>query len=431
MRTRSRSNLLITDVLTSNRFFQKWYNASSGALINQYYLPASSTIIKKSDAEFMVDDNSPKSDAVKEVDHQTIIRTVLDSQSDTFIVGNDKFITEDTGSGNSAHWRVWGQYGLIDPLNVNIQWNVPDETLIRKTKDAFYNQNDIDTMLNVIEAPEFITGLKSLHRNVQAPSISTARAQKLLKLRKGVKFLSGGFLYYTFGIAPLLSDIRKLGKATLTYSKRLKQAANSAGTDVSVHGQCPGTFVDTLIDSRGVSLPVGYGAPRDGSVFHVKIQNLTSPQKVCTIRGIRSHKYLTPFFQELDYLGDRFGSVGPASFAWERIPFSFVVDWFVDASDVFNRLDNFLTGSRKMIKDACLSEKWGCVAGAVKHPYSNSDSSNQDGVQTVANELHYYHRKPISVNNITVARNSRFGKWQIAESAALLGQLAANLRFKR
>lgn len=442
MRNRNRSNLLVTDVFNSDsRFFQKWYNLSNGQLINQYWLPKSGHIItKKSDADSISDDPT-KGDAVKEVIHSTEVRKFLDMSEDTYIEGNNKYVTSDNSGMNSAHWQVWGQYGFIYPNNILINWNVSDETLIRATKDAFYNECDVDTLLNVMEAPQIVTGLQSIYNSINTPvRVPKNKALEMIRkfrrpgtrIRKGASFISGGFLYYAFGIAPLISDLRKLSAATFTYSKRLKQASASAGTAVSVHRQCTGTFTNTLVGTRGTPLPAGYGASGDGtSVFHASVQPMLVPKKICTIRGVRNHKYFSPYFQELDFLAARFGSIGPASFAWERIPFSFVFDWFVDASDVFNRLDNALTGSRKMIKDACLSEKWQCNAGAVKHPVGTSDHSSFDGVQTASNELSYYHRKPISVNNITVARSGRFGKWQIAELAALLGQMTAKLKLSR
>jgi hypothetical protein len=107
-----------------------------------------------------------------------------------------------------------------------------------------------------------------------------------------------------------------------------------------------------------------------------------------------------------------------------------VSDWFVDVSDVFNRLDNFLTGSRKSIQDATLSYKYGVVAGVMKHKYNNQLSSDKDGSQTAVNEIQYYHRKPITTG-LNIGLAGRFGKKQVALTAALLGQMAANLRLKR
>jgi len=430
MRTRTKSNLLTTDNFSlSNRFSQQWSNVSSGAIVNTYLLPSwNYTIATRSDVSTIVDDNSRKCVNTKEVTHSSRVHRKVLSNTDILISGNDKFTTVDSVV-NSAHWRVWGSYGDIFPEHIQIQWDKSDDTLIRDAKDRFYNANDVDNVLNAVEAPDFISGLKSLHDNVNVPVVSSKKAKILLRARKATKFISGGFLYYSFGIAPLIADIKKMAHATKTYSRRMQKALDNAGKVESLHSRCGGKFTGILTPGNGLPLPVGYGVSGDGSVWHSQIQSMLTPLKVVTIRGIRSHKYTSPLFQKLDYLATRFGSIGPASFAWEKIPYSFVVDWFVDTSDVFNKLDNFLTGSRKNIVDASISEKWECAAGAVKHVTGTTHSSS-DGIQTAVNELAYYHRKPIDPY-FSVGLSGRFGKRQVALSAALLGQKAANLKLKR
>jgi len=431
MRTRSKSNLLITDNFSSsNRFHQQWRNVSSNAVVNEYQLPAwNYTIALNSDISTIVDDNSPRKTKSKEVIHTIRQHRKVQSFEDILISGNDKFITTDSEK-NSAHWRVWGNYGDIYPENIQIQWDKTDEALFRDARDRFYNANDVDSLLNAVEAPDFVTGLKSLHDNVNAPLYSGTKAKLALRSRKAVKFISGGFLYYSFGIAPLISDIKKMASATKTYSRRLQKAMDNAGKEESLHVRCGGKFTGFLTNEHGLPLPTGYGVPGDGiSHWHSSIQTTTKPVKIVTVRGVRSHKYTSPLFQRMDYLATRFGSIGPASFAWEKIPYSFVVDWFVDMSDVFNKLDNFLTGSRKNIVDVTVSEKWGCAAGAVKHPLGGT-STSFDGTQTAVNELDYYHRKPLDPD-FSIGFAGRFGKRQVALSAALLGQKAASLKLKR
>jgi hypothetical protein len=349
---------------------------------------------------------------------------------DTLIVGNDKFITTDH-TGNSAHWRVWGSYGHIYPEHLQLVWSKSDDDLIREAKDEFYNNNDVDSLLNAVEAPDFVTGIKSMYNNVNAPVVPSSRVPLLLRARKLTKFISGGYLYYSFGVAPLISDMRKLSKATASYSKRMQRTLATAGTVVSVHRSCGGSFLNTLSSGGGLPLPAGYGAsPDNGMCWRSQVIETLKPLKTVTIRGIREHKYMSPLFQSLDNLATRFGSIGPASFAWERLPFSFVADWFVDGSDVFNKLDNFLTGSRKNIQDGCISYKYGCVAGAIKQRRAANEYSSYDGLQTAVNEIQYYHRKPIDTG-LNTGLSGRFGKKQIALTGALLSQMAANLKLKR
>jgi hypothetical protein len=432
MRTRSRSNRLITATTDAiAQFSEQYYSMPSHTLVNSYVLPnaGSPPVIMYADLETIVDDPTAGKSA-KQVLHTNRIISRKSYPVETYGNATQQFVCTEQGTFGTAHWRAWGPYGDVYPENIQVNWDVSDETLIRQCMDDFYSTNDVDTLLNAIEAPQFTDGLKSMYNNVNAPVYPKSKVPALLRARKLTKFLSGGYLYYAFGVAPVISDMRKLSKATVTYSKRLKKALATAGTAVSVHRKCKGSFAPTLVHG-GLGFPQYYGSPSsNGTFWSVDINHLHIPEKIVSIRGIRAHKYESQAFGMLDDLATRFGSTGPASFLWERIPFSFVVDWFVDASGVFNALDNFLTGSRKRIQDATLSTKWSCLAGVIKHKYNGTTYSTMDGTQTALNELSYYHRKPIDPT-VSVGASGRFGKKQIALTSALLGQMAANLKLKR
>jgi hypothetical protein len=127
----------------------------------------------------------------------------------------------------------------------------------------------------------------------------------------------------------------------------------------------------------------------------------------------------------LAYLIDRFGLSGPATTAWELVPLSFVVDWFVDLRNVTDRLDNALTGGSKQIIDVCISEKvYAKTIGTIQSygPYV----INQAGSVMAESEWHLYTRNPVTdFNKVRFA--GRFGKKQASLSAALIYSKVANL----
>lgn len=147
---------------------------------------------------------------------------------------------------------------------------------------------------------------------------------------------------------------------------------------------------------------------------------------VVGVRGHRNIDYNLDAFKKLQYLINRFGSSGPASFVWERIPFSFVVDWFVDLSSIVGALDNALTGFNQRLDDGWCSEKWSALVPVFKHKYVNW-TSDKDGQQTALYEMSYYHREYLEPR-ITWGLRDRFGKKQASYLAAVLHQLVANLR---
>jgi hypothetical protein len=210
----------------------------------------------------------------------------------------------------------------------------------------------------------------------------------------------------------------------------MKAVVANAGQEISVHRGSDGVFMP--FGYEGQNLPSGYGSsPNTSKAWTAIIRNGESlPRLTCTVRGVRETKYLSDFFQKLDYLASRFAGVGPASFLWERIPFSFVVDWFVDLSGALNYLDNALTGNTKQVKEACISTKWVADVPVSKLRYSSGSISSIDGSQIAQCSLSYYHRKLVDPH-VSVGLNVRFGKSQAGITAALVAQMAANLKLKR
>jgi hypothetical protein len=305
-----------------------------------------------------------------------------------------------------------------------------------------------------VESPELVTGLQSLYKNVNAPIIGATAIAKQRKdmfkylpgleffrknprefwkrMRKTTKFISGGYLYHSFGVAPLVSDMRKLSKSVGRFKRQIEEGAKRSGEQFTVHVKTTGKFRQTLKPGITGLLPTAYGSDPSQYVghWHAVVDPQQEPTKIVTITGTRSLRFDMPIFKKLDYLLNRFGSGGPASYAWERIPFSFVVDWFVDLSSVIHSIDSALTGSSKKVTDACISTKWACNVASVLHPYAANVTSIYTGKGTSLSELSSYTRTPFTPT-ITVGLSGRFGKKQGSLTAALLAQMCANLRRKR
>jgi hypothetical protein len=408
-----------------------------GSPVGSYNYGPISPIIGTSDEETMIDDIS-KSRLSKRVIHvrRKLIRKNLDAEE--YYYGSSPNTIWNV-AGPSAHWLSWNPYGEITQNNIQVDWPESESALIRKAKNAFYDVNKVDSLLNTAEAPELVTSISPMYRKIMGVQLvqNTRNWRSILRtLRNNSKpsfgILCGGYLYYAFGVAPLISDMRRISSSVSSYKKKLEDALKKAGTVETVHVRDSGEVFGKLIaDQNTGSLPAAYGEDTqlDGSWWHTKPYSLETPLRVCTIRGVRSSKFNTKLFGELDYLAKTFGVTGPASFAWERVKFSFVFDWFVDLSDILNKLDNTLTGGDKNIQDITLSTRWRVLCPLIKHLRAVGQQSSADGQQTGSVELHYYDRKPIQ-DNIEVGLSGRFGKKQGLLSAALLGQMVANLKKK-
>jgi hypothetical protein len=152
---------------------------------------------------------------------------------------------------------------------------------------------------------------------------------------------------------------------------------------------------------------------------------VTAPTRIVGVRGHRVVEYNSSSFQELDYILSRFIATGPISLAWEKIPFSFVVDWFVDLSGLIQKLDNTLTGNRKVVEKCWSSETHHAFLAMIARE-SSSESNALAGQVVAQAELKTYLRNPLEPVSLIQSR-VRFGKKQAASSVALLHQKVANL----
>jgi hypothetical protein len=245
---------------------------------------------------------------------------------------------------------------------------------------------------------------------------------------KSVDF-SNLYLMWQFGFAPLISDMRKVVASISSLKSQIAKAAANAGKPYSVTAKAVGTWSLTGTEAMSGYSPIDPPESPNLTWWHPRLFTLGAPLRLVGVRGVRTQKFNTSGFQQLDYLMSRFLSPGPTWLLWERIPFSFVVDWFVDLSGIFDQLNETLTGNTKQVRDIWSSESWHVKVGAVKHTNQNW-ITNYDGIQTVATTMKYYHREPLDASVLPVS-SGRFGKKQALLAGALLHQLVANLKRSR
>jgi hypothetical protein len=383
----------------------------------------------------VMSDEPDKAHRFKTVIHQKRRKSITVGSGNVYsIAGSGSFADASNVAG--SYWTTWwGQnFEFLRFSDILTSFDKSDDTLMREAMDAFYNVNEVDSLLNVVEAPELMPSIRSLYDKIRGFQFADLRrvTKRDIKsmFRKFPVFVSGGYLYYSFGIAPLISDMNKISKNLGLYKQRLRNNLKHAGRSVSVHKGCSGQFVAISRPSTANGLPPGYATGHDLGGSFTAHPYLLEAKKVYTVRGKRDVRYGSESFQTLDHLASRFGSVGPASFLWERIPFSFVVDWFLDLSGVFNSLDNALTGNTKKIEGGSVSEKWRYLL-PIFHVRPNSGfTSDRDGSQIALIELSSYIRKS-TMPAVSVGLSGRFGKKQASLTAALLTQMGASLARNR
>lgn len=375
----------------------------------------------KSDGEYVIIDDISPSNGVKTVTHtkrkftRYSIRTLSEFTNTNW---------REYRNGEAAlNWAA-GTHGKHTFSDFSASYPKTINQLKVEAMHKFHKQNEVDTLLNLVESPQLIASARSIIRLMKEHGRRVRSGRRINSLPS---LASSGFLAWSFGLAPLISDIQKINGAVANVKRDMDNYIRSVTKDYVVNSKAIGALSPTFNLAS-----LGYSAnpnANDGTVWHLRMNYLHMPTRLVGVRGRRGVEYNTAAFGKLDYVIRRFIATGPASLAWERIPFSFVADWFVNLSGVIDTLDNALTGNTRHINSVWMSEKWHVLAGVYKHRGAGY-TSDLDGKQITQNELSYYHREAISPDP-SISLSGRFGKKQVALTAALLHQLVASLRVWR
>jgi hypothetical protein len=140
-------------------------------------------------------------------------------------------------------------------------------------------------------------------------------------------------------------------------------------------------------------------------------------------------KYLTPAMSAVDGFLSRFAT-SPASLAWEKIPFSFMVDWFVDLRGVLRKIDEAVGFTPYEIVSFTRSFSYHLESSWQAKIYSPCNGSVIQLFPKGTIEFKHYDRSMASGDSKVVWK-PRFGKSQAAITAALIAQMLNNTNWTR
>jgi len=162
----------------------------------------------------------------------------------------------------------------------------------------------------VVQLYKFTRALRRLRFGDAADALGISRHElKKMNLRSSSKAFGKNWLEFHFGWSPLIGDI-------------------STAMDILTSGLPP--FKVFTKHSAGKSFKTNDSTNNDNLHF-----GTTSYYAGCKIAA---HISVT---NENMWLANRLGLLNPLALAWELVPFSFVLDWFVNLNDVLKSFTEF------------------------------------------------------------------------------------------
>jgi hypothetical protein len=306
---------------------------------------------------------------------------------------------------------VFQNYLNWDPAATNDPpgWSMSSPTgsdEIRLKEDVIEQAKGLkaDVLLNIIEANQIWPSVQGLATGI--PNM----AYHWRNLRKVIKTASSTFLAWKFGVSPILSDIMSTARYLPKMEADVKRFADGNSSKFSRVGKLVGHFVP--VDDS-------FGAYSDNRYAQGLMLKAPEVRYVLVVKP--NQKYLTKAFQNLSRVMDRFTS-SPASLAWEKIPFSFMVDWFVDLRGVMRTIDSALGITPYVVVSFTRSRSYHVSVQKFWTTSSPCSGSTLFDVRVGEAEYLHYERLAVSMGGSPPTWTPHFGNNQAAITAALILQ---------
>jgi len=329
-------------------------------------------------------------------------------------IGGRSCVSSYGPSAQVANWQV-GFMNYFLPWSVSSGSSIPgswsfgnlgfNEDVLKNDVLEQARNLKADLLLDLIEANQIWPSVKSLTTSLPI------MAKNWHSIRKVIRTASGSFLAWKFGISPLLHDFMSVHR----YLPKIKK-------DIDTVRKAKPRRYSRMAELSASCVSLAYVNGLMGNSMIKWDSNVVIPPRIRYVLVVKPNtKYLTDAFASIDNFLSRFAT-SPASLAWEKIPFSFVVDWFVDLRGALQKIDSLMGVTPYQVISFTrsfnyhLANSW---QGVYKSPCNGSV------IQTVpvgSCECKLYERSLASTSTNLVMWKPRFGKSQAAISAALISQ---------
>lgn len=352
-------------------------------------------------------------------------------------------LKEEPGVFIDGMHRNWPQYTLLcgTPWVEFLMEKIIGETIAPSQEEVDgFNMRAMDAMQPGIELamdlPTFLTEISDIPKLLDSQILKKLGIQRLdakevtskLKKTNGfitrfvlddkvrketlTKAVAGDFLAYSFGIAPTIADAKALYQGFKDVDKRLSELLARAGKPCLAHyserPDRPSLDVDMILNVYNDKLTLKYeGGPSKLTA------TLAYTYYLGKVRDMsKNMQRMLAYMQML-------GFDNPLRTIWERVPFSFVLDWIIPVGDWLEQCNIDFFDSTVEAKEYCISCKT-LVPHVVETHFTRG--STHSSCKCNKFTVEYYSRLRAVPNNDTFGLrvDSRYGTKQVLLSAALL-----------
>jgi hypothetical protein len=316
--------------------------------------------------------------------------------------------------GNEYFRSTYYDWNINTPNILPSCWSIAslssvDELSLKDDVIEKAHELKADVLLDLIEGNQMWPTI------VELATCLPNMARNWKSIRKVLKTASNAYLAYKFGIKPVISDIMAINRHLPKIQKDLKEHSDGDEHRFSRVRELVASF------NGGHRPPVGslYVHNATGSVI-----DAPTVRYVLVVKP--NVKYMSDFFKKADFVLSRFAT-SPASLAWELVPFSFVVDWFVDLRSALRSLDNLVGFEPFTVVSFSRSYSYRLGTSWYTENLSPCNLVGLGPWPQGASQYRLYERSPVTTSGSYPRWQPRFGKNQAGISAALITQQLSKL----
>lgn len=353
------------------------------------------------------------------VDYSTPITSAPGGRRTMLGVGQVYVLASSAWYGTNLNWDTNSKTSVPPRWTIALP-NQTTETVLKEQVLSNARQLKADVMLNLVEANQIWPSITSLATAL--PLMKKHWADR--SFRRAIKTASSSYLAWKFGISPILSDMMNVHRYLPKLKADLMRHENEGKRRFSVK-----TDINAVFDSMPWIRDSYMGIPVNVVSYQGLLVKSPMVRYVLVVEPTSVGK--SDFSKKADFFLSRFAT-SPASLAWERIPFSFVVDWFVDLRGVLRGLDKLVGFEPYKIVSFTRSFTYKTQLD-IYNEYRTSCPENTPIANFCAGSsvCSHYERSVVSPDATAPVWRPRFGKNQAGITAALIAQQLSKLSTNR